>query len=137
MVKSVTEMLGEARASVAAESASAVAAALAERAAVVVDVRQRDEFAECHIPGSISVPRGLLEFLADPSSDRHAPELQPDGRVVVVSVSGARAVLAAATLQSMGYADVSVLEGGIARWLADGRPTAGARPIADRDRFAS
>ncbi|HEX6953659.1 MAG TPA: rhodanese-like domain-containing protein [Agromyces sp.] len=122
MVKSVTEMLREARASVAAESASAVASALEEGAALLVDVRQHDEFAACRISGSISAPRGLLEFLADPASGRHVPELAPDRRVIVVSASGARAVLAAATLLSMGYADVTVLDGGIAAWSADGRP---------------
>lgn len=136
MVKSVTEMLGEARASVAAEPAEVVAEALAAGAAVVVDVRQHDEFAGCHIPGSVSVPRGLLEFLADPASDRHAPQLDPDRRVIVVSASGARAVLAAATLQSMGYADVSVLEGGISGWLARGRPVVDGRRLAGRDRLA-
>lgn len=130
MVKSVTQMLGEARASVAAEPASAVAEALAHGTAVVVDVRQRDEFARRRIPGSISVPRGLLEFLADPAGDRHQAELDPDRRVVVVSESGERAVLAAATLQSMGYLDVTVLEGGIAAWLAEGRP------VAEHDRIA-
>lgn len=121
MVKSVTEMLREARASVGVESVEAVAAELAAAAAVVIDVRQRDEYATGHIPGSISVPRGLLEFSADPASPRHVPELQPERRIVVVSASGARAALAAATLQSMGYPEVVVLEGGIAAWLADGR----------------
>lgn len=130
MVKSVTEMLGEARASVAAEPASAVAEALERGTAVVVDVRQRDEFARRRILGSISVPRGLLEFLADPASERHPSELDPDRRVVVVSDSGARAVLAAATLQSMGYLDVTVLEGGIAAWVAEGRPVADPERIA-------
>lgn len=131
MVKSVAEMLREARASVAAESASVVAEALTTGTAVIVDVRQHDEFAGCHIPGSISVPRGLLEFLADPTSDRHAAELEPDRRIIVVSASGERAVLAAATLQSMGYLDVSVLDGGIAAWLA------GGRSVADRERLTA
>jgi rhodanese-related sulfurtransferase len=121
MVKSVTAMLREARASVGLESAASVADELAASAAVVIDVRQRDEFATGHIPGSLSVPRGLLEFIADPASARHLPELQPERRIVVVSTSGARAALAAATLQSMGYPEVVVLEGGIAAWLADGR----------------
>lgn len=121
MVKSVTAMLREARASVGLESAASVADELAVSAAVVIDVRQRDEFATGHIPGSLSVPRGLLEFIADPASPRHLPELQPERRIVVVSTSGARAALAAATLQSMGYPEVVVLEGGIAAWRADGR----------------
>jgi rhodanese-related sulfurtransferase len=121
MVKSVAAMLREARASVGLESAANVADELAATTAVVIDVRQHDEYLTGHIPGSIPVPRGLLEFIADPASPRHVPELQPERRIVVVSASGARAALAAATLQSMGYPEVVVLEGGIAAWLADGR----------------
>lgn len=121
MVKSVTAMLREARASVGLESATSVADELAASGAVVIDVRQRDEYATGHIPGSLSVPRGLLEFIADPSSPRHRPELQPERRIIVVSACGERAALAAATLQSMGYPEVVVLDGGIAAWLADGR----------------
>lgn len=120
MVKSVTAMLREARASVGLESATNVADEQAS-GAVVIDVRQRDEYASGHIPGSVSVPRGLLEFIADPTNPHHLPELQPERRIVVVSASGDRAALAAATLQSMGYPEVVVLEGGIAAWLADGR----------------
>lgn len=124
MVKPVAEMLREAATSVAAESPGAVADELAAGAAVLIDVRQRDEFAEVHIAGSISVPRGLLEFIADPASPRHAPELHPDRRIIVVSGTGARAALAAATLQSMGFPHVTVLDGGIASWVGVGRPVA-------------
>lgn len=121
MVKSVTEMLREARASVGVESAEIVAGELASASAVVIDVRQRDEYATGHIPGSVSVPRGLLEFIADPGHAHYCAELRPDRRIVVVSESGARAALAAATLQSMGYLEVVVLDGGIAAWIASGR----------------
>jgi rhodanese-related sulfurtransferase len=124
MVKSVAEMLGEARAAVAFETAAGAAAAHAEGTALLVDVRQSDEFAACRIEGSIQAARGLIEFIADPASPRHSPEFRPDRRIIVVSASGARAALAAATLQSMGFQDVSVLEGGLAAWIAGGRPVA-------------
>jgi rhodanese-related sulfurtransferase len=124
MVKAVAEMLGEARASVAFETVAATAEALAEGTALVVDVRQSDEFAACRIDGSIQAARGLIEFIADPASPRHAPEFDPERRTIVVSASGARAALAAATLQSMGFLDVSVLDGGLAAWIAAGGPVA-------------
>lgn len=123
MVKSVGEMLGQARASVAFESVAASAEALDAGTALVVDVRQSDEFGACRIAGSVHAARGLLEFTADPASPRHSPEFDPERRIIVVSASGARAALAAATLQSMGYLDVSVLDGGLAAWIAAGRPT--------------
>ena len=42
--------------------------------------------------------------------------------MIVVCHSGARAALAAATLQDMGFADVSILEGGLTAWLEAGFP---------------
>ena len=42
--------------------------------------------------------------------------------MIVVCHSGARAALAAATLQDMGFGDVSILEGGLTAWLAAGLP---------------
>jgi rhodanese-related sulfurtransferase len=122
VVKSVTHMLTEARASVGIESPIDAGAELAAGNAVLIDVRQGDEFTSGHIGGSISVPRGLLEFIADPACAQHEPELRPERRIIVVSTTGARAALAAATLQSMGYPDVAVLVGGIRAWVAEGRP---------------
>jgi rhodanese-related sulfurtransferase len=43
--------------------------------------------------------------------------------VIVVCASGARASLAGATLKSMGYQDVVVLEGGLKGWVDAGLPT--------------
>ena len=90
--------------------------------AVVVDVRQSTEWDHGHIDGSVPAPRGLLEFFADSSSPRHRTELDPARPMIVVCHSGARAALAAATLQDMGFGDVSVLEGGLAAWLDAGLP---------------
>ena len=67
-------------------------------------------------------PRGLLEFFADPASPKHAEALDPDRPMIVVCHSGARAALAAATLQDMGFTDVSILEGGLTAWLEAGLP---------------
>ena len=66
--------------------------------------------------------RGLLEFIADPTSPRHNDELDPTRRTIVVCASGARAALAAATLKSMGYEDVAVLDGGLKAWIDAGLP---------------
>jgi len=68
-------------------------------------------------------PGGLLEFFADPTSPRHKEALDPSRRVIVVCASGARAALAAATLEDMGYENVAVLDGGLKGWADAGLPT--------------
>ena len=67
---------------------------------------------EHHIPGAGQIPRGLLEFAADPASPRHHDALQEDARVIVYCRSGVRAVLAASTPATLGDENVVNLEGG-------------------------
>ncbi len=90
--------------------------ALAKPEVVLVDVREPNEFSQGAIPGAINVPRGMLEFHADPISPYHLDELSPDRPVVLYCKSGGRSALAADTLQSMGYRDVASLDGGYAAW---------------------
>jgi rhodanese-related sulfurtransferase len=120
MTKSVMEMIGEARARVGSVTPQEAADELVSGTAVLVDVRQSGEWDHGHIDRSVPVPRGLLEFFADPTSPRHMEELDPTRRVIVVCHSGARAALAAATLRDMGYQDVAILDGGLAAWTAAG-----------------
>jgi len=89
----------------------------------VVDVREPDEFADGHIPGAVNIPRGLLEFVADPASPRHSTELELARRVIVYCASGARAALATLTLKNMGYENVANMEGGLKAWIAADLPT--------------
>jgi rhodanese-related sulfurtransferase len=89
--------------------------------ATLLDVREPVEWEE-HIGGAVQVPRGLLEFAADPASPRHKPELDPARRVIVFCRSGARSALAGATLKALGYVDVANLDGGFAAWKAAGLP---------------
>ncbi len=90
--------------------------ALSQPDVLLVDVREPAEVAEGIIPGAISVPRGMLEFHADPTSPYHLEELRPERPVILYCKSGGRSALAAATLQAMGYRDVASLDGGITAW---------------------
>jgi rhodanese-related sulfurtransferase len=91
--------------------------------ALVVDIRDAPELeASGHIPGSVHVPRGMLEFRADPSSPYHQDGLDPDRRIILHCASGGRSALAAATLKDMGYTDVAHLDGGFKAWSEAGRP---------------
>jgi rhodanese-related sulfurtransferase len=72
------------------------------------------------IPGSKHVPRTVLEWRADPTSESHDPELA-GRRLVLVCKQGYSSSLAAATLVELGV-DAGDLEGGFDAWVAAGLP---------------
>ena len=121
MPKTVAEMIAEANAQIETVSPRDAADQAAAGTAVFVDVREPVEW-EHHIAGAVQVPRGLLEFVADPASPKHRPEMDPASRVIVYCRSGARAALACATLEMMGFENVANLEGGFGAWQAAGLP---------------
>lgn len=120
--KPATQLLTEARAEVDSITPTDAAAQVAAGEALLLDVREGEEWRNRHIDGSLPVPRGLLEFMADPASPRHREALDPARRVIVVCASGTRATFAAATLKTLGYADPVVLEGGLTAWTEAGLP---------------
>jgi rhodanese-related sulfurtransferase len=122
MVKSVVDMIGEARARIELVSPEAASKEMATGDPILVDVREPVEW-ERHIAGALQVPRGLLEFVADPASPRHNDELRPSRRVIVYCASGARAALATLTLEEMGYENVANMDGGLKAWIDSGLPT--------------
>ncbi len=69
MSKSVAELIAEANAQVESVSPNEAADEAAAGKAVLLDVREPVEW-EHHIAGAVQVPRGLLEFAADPASPR-------------------------------------------------------------------
>ena len=123
MTMSAMQMLMEAKAQVGSVAPADAAVQVAAGEAALLDVREPEEWQHGHIDGSVPAPRGLLEFLADPTSPRHKSGLDPARRVIVVCASGTRATFAAATLKALGYVDPVVLEGGIKAWTAAGLPT--------------
>jgi rhodanese-related sulfurtransferase len=123
MTQTAAQMVVEANAQIESVSPNDAHDEMTSDNAVFLDVREPVEW-EQHIPGSVQVPRGLLEFAADPNSPRHKPELDPAGRVIVYCRSGARAALAAHTLKALGYDDVANLAGGFSAWKEAGLPTA-------------
>jgi rhodanese-related sulfurtransferase len=121
MAKTAVDLVTEARVGLENISPQDAQAEAAAGQAVLLDVREPVEWSE-YIAGAVQVPRGLLEFAADPTSPRHKAELDPARRVIVYCRSGVRAALAASTLKTLGYADVANLDGGIAAWKQAGLP---------------
>jgi rhodanese-related sulfurtransferase len=84
----------------------------------LLDIRCPDEFAAAHIPGSINVPRGILEISVDYGYEETVPGLVAarGRRVVVICRSGNHSILAARTLKLMGYNNVVSLQTGLRGW---------------------
>jgi rhodanese-related sulfurtransferase len=85
---------------------------------LVVDVREPYEFDAMHIAGSINVPRGILESACEWDYEETVPELVQarDREIVVVCRSGYRSVLAAHSMQVLGYTNVVSLQTGLRGW---------------------
>lgn len=123
MPTSTAQRVAEAKQRVENLSVDQVAAEL-ERGALLVDLRETEERQEHGtIPGALHVPRGLLDFHADPASSYHRPELQPDRRIILHCAAGGRSALGADLLRELGYSNVGHLDGGYTAWKAAGKPT--------------
>jgi len=111
------DMLAEANAVIESVAVLDLPYHLEDDDVVLIDVRESDERAkEGDIPGSIHVPRGLLEFRADPESPVHHPAFDPERRFILYCGTGGRSALAAKTLLDMGFPEVATLAGGYAAW---------------------
>lgn len=84
--------------------------------AIVLDVREDQEYAEGHIVNALHIPLGVLEKRLD--------ELPPhkDKGIIVYCRSGDRAARAGATLRKQGFNNVFKLNGGILAWKAANLP---------------
>jgi rhodanese-related sulfurtransferase len=93
----------------------------------LIDVREAGEYNSSHIPGASLIARRQLEL-----SIRHAVPLTGTP-VVLCDDDGRRAQLAAATVERLGYRRVSVLDGGINRWVTDGFETEWGSNVPSKD----
>ncbi len=83
---------------------------------VLIDVREESERAQGMIPGAVFIPRGLLHAsgqLTVPDRDRP---------IVTYCAEGVRSLVAARTLEQLGYANVASMSGGCDAWRAQGLP---------------
>jgi rhodanese-related sulfurtransferase len=94
----------------------ATASRLVEHGAVLVDVREADEWHAGHAPRARHIPLGQLRQRLD-----ELPEQRP---VILVSRSGRRARRAAAFLADRGHR-ASNLTGGMRAWAREGLPVIG------------
>jgi rhodanese-related sulfurtransferase len=119
---SLKGLIAEANQAVPRIAPAEVKAMLDRGEAVVVDVREPNEVAATgRIPGSLNIPRGLIEFKADAEAATPERSLLEGKAVVLHCGGGSRAALAGKTLKDLGYEKVFNL-GGFKDWVEAGLP---------------
>jgi rhodanese-related sulfurtransferase len=120
----VHDLLAEARLGLERAEPAAALAALA-RGAVLVDLRSADERRrQGIIPGSLHIPRSVLEWRVDPDSVLRNPAVPGlDAELILFCSDGFSSSLAAASLRRLGFARATDMVGGFAGWVAAGLPT--------------
>jgi rhodanese-related sulfurtransferase len=88
--------------------------------AMLLDVRERDEYTQSHISGSLWIPLGELTSWLD--------ELPSDSLIIVVCQTGVRAARGRDILLAAGYTKVTSLSGGMQAWVAAGYPVESGPP---------
>jgi rhodanese-related sulfurtransferase len=101
-----------------------------EDGALLIDTRSEELRRETGvIPGSVHVALSVLYWRLDPSSKSRDPDLADiDRRVVLICAHGYSSSLAAATLQQLGFAQATDVEGGFEAWATAGLPL---EPLGD------
>jgi molybdopterin/thiamine biosynthesis adenylyltransferase/rhodanese-related sulfurtransferase len=83
--------------------------------ALLLDVREPDEYEQGAIPGSVHIPRGQLESNIESRVGDH------DREIVVMCAGGVRSAFATKTLEELGYTNVVSMDGGFNKWKDEGR----------------
>ena len=111
------KLVSEAKKNIREISPTEAAAKLKSGDALIIDVREKDEWDEEHIPGAIHLSRGTIELDIE--------EKVPDTNAMIICHcgGGGRSALAAESLQKMGYKNVRSMASGFKAWKAAGLPT--------------
>ena len=122
MAKTYQELMDEARDAVPEVTIDEVKAHMENgMRPTLLDVREREEYREGHLEGSVPLPRGFLEMRVEETvPDKSTP-------IVAYCAGGVRSLIAARTLKEMGYENVTSMSGGYTAWK-----NAGYKWVADR-----
>ena len=95
------------------EVGARAAQGMIDAGALILDVREPDEWRSGHAPGALLCPMGSVRA--------HLSELPRDGRIVVVCRSGGRSAAVTQSLRAAGF-DAVNLAGGMCAWAVAGLP---------------
>lgn len=126
--KSAKDLVAEANRNVATLSGAEAAKLVGDANVVFVDIRESEELQKTGaLKGAVHVPRGFLEFQADPTNPTHKPELGRGKKLVLYCGSGSRSALGAKALTDMGISDVAHVAGGFPALQQAGAPCEDAK----------
>jgi len=119
----IDELLEQARARLRRVDPAGARAAV-DAGAVLIDIRAESQRRrDGVVPGSVFIARNVLEWRCDPDgSDRDERVADPERPLIVMCDAGYQSSLAAATLQALGHARATDLDGGFQAWRAAGLP---------------
>jgi len=127
-VPTFREMLADAKAAVREIDPAQAEQEISAEKAVVLDVREPDEYEQGALAGAVHIPRGTLETSVEGRIPDKASHL------VVYCAGGTRSAFAAKTLQDLGYTDVASVVGGFNRWKDEGREWSAPRSLSSEQR---
>ena len=122
-MKTAKDYLEEANAVITRIGSEDAVAKHATGTGIWIDVRDSSDIVVTGtIKGAQRVPRGFMEFAADPGLPYHKDFLQKDAEIYLICGVGGQAALTGKTLHDMGYTNVTNV-GGIGDWKEAGGPT--------------
>ena len=117
MAKTFKQLLAETKGQVPEISAEDVKKRIdAKDGTTVLDIREKDETTQGHLPSTTLLPRGFLELRVE---EKFPDKTKP---VIVYCAGGTRSLLAARALKELGYEQVSSMAGGFNKWKELGYP---------------
>lgn len=117
-IKPIFELVDEVKKDLENLSIDELKAEMANGDPLVADIREIQERVDLGaIPGSKHVPRGMLEFWADPASPYYRDWFNDaDQRIILYCAGGGRSAIAARDLKAIGFTNVAHLEDGFTGW---------------------
>ncbi len=122
-MKSVMDMVNEAKAELENLSPAEAQRRVEEEGALLVDIRDvRELERDGAVLGAWHVPRGMLEFWIAPDSPYYKEKFAEDRQFIIFCAGGLRSALATKVAKDMGLEKVAHIETGFGGWKSDGMP---------------
>jgi rhodanese-related sulfurtransferase len=112
----------------------AEATAAVDAGALLIDIRSDfDRERDGIVPGSLHIPRTVLEWRLEPSSHWRNPHVgNLDRQIILICDHGCSSILAAAVLVELGFTHAGDVIGGFEAWDRAGLPVAPCPPVQRR-----